>query len=229
MDDHPEVGTERRYLSLADCEICSQLDEVVASFTKYGWEDQDVPLPRVTARLGPTETITPYDAQLQQVRRCPVCGIYYAEEHSYEYLVNGSEEEDKLTRLTPAQACRLLDAETYEFLMSRLSLDLAHSDAATRRYAGKCWVSHHLERGEIDGIACYLQHADAEVVKGALFFLWRLLDDWWWQTDNPRIACLVSLKDVFQALTQHPDSKVSTAAPYLIQGIDRVTNLSGTR
>ena len=223
MDDRNEATAEYRYISLADCPICSQLDEVVASYYKYGWDDQTVPLPPAAGLLGPTEDVAPNSAQAQQVKRCPHCGTYYAVEESYEYLVNGSEDETKLTRLTPDQARGLLDAGTYEFLMTHLATDLAHPDAATRRYAGKCWTSYHLERGEIAGLARYLRNADAEVVKGALFFLWQLYSAWWWQPDNPRITCIVQLKDEFQKLTQHPDESVSRAAPYIVHDLERLS------
>ena len=106
--------------------------------------------------------------------------------------------------------------------MAHLATDLAHSDAATRRYAGRCWASYHLERGEIDGLARYLRYPDAEVVKGAAFFLWQLYSAWWWQPDNPRVACIVQLKDVFQELAQHSDESVSRAAPHIVHDLERL-------
>ena len=59
MDDRNETAAEHRYISLADCPICSQLDEVVASYYKYGWDDQTVPLPPAAALLGQPKTSPP--------------------------------------------------------------------------------------------------------------------------------------------------------------------------
>ena len=221
MDDR-DTGARRAFIPLADCEICSQLSEVETSFYKYGWDDQTAALPSTAARLEPAEAVDTYDAERHHVKRCPTCGTYYSYDQSYEYLVNGSEDEEKLTRLTPDQARRFLDDETYAFLMAQMTANLTHADAATRRYAGQCWVSYHLERGEIDGMAHYLKHADADVAKGALFFLWRLLDDWWWQPGNPRIAAIAQLRGVFQELLQYPDQEVPKVVPYLVQRIDRL-------
>ena len=221
MDDR-DFAVRRQYISLADCEICSQLQAVETSYCKSGREDQTVLLPPAAARLVPAAEVETYDAEWRPLKRCPVCGLFYAFDQSYEYLVDGSEDEEKLTRLTPNQVRNFLDDETYEFLMTRLTGDLTHADAATRRYASQCWVSHHLERGEIDSMAHYLRHADPEVVKGALFFLRRLLDDFWWQTGNPRVAAIARLRNVFQALLQYPDQEASRVATLIVRQIDRL-------
>lgn len=95
------------------CEICSKLSDVETSFYKYGWDDMDRPLPAEASRLEPVGPIDSYERERNHLRRCPVCGTYYHYTWSYEYLVNGSEDEEVLTRLTPEQAGRLLgDQET---------------------------------------------------------------------------------------------------------------------
>jgi hypothetical protein len=81
------------------CTICSRLQDVETSFTKYGWEEQDRPLPPEAGLLEPVEALDTYDKERHHVRRCPLCGMLYQYDWTYEYLVNGSEDEETLTRL----------------------------------------------------------------------------------------------------------------------------------
>lgn len=84
---------------MSDCEICSQLREVETSFYKFGWDEMDRPLPAAAARLMPEEPLDGYEAERHHIRRCPLCGRRYQYDWTYEYLVNGSEDTETLTRL----------------------------------------------------------------------------------------------------------------------------------
>lgn len=46
----------------------------------------------------------PASSRKIQLLQCPDCGQYYLFESDYEYLVNGSEDEQTLTRLSEEQA-----------------------------------------------------------------------------------------------------------------------------
>jgi hypothetical protein len=76
---------------------------------KYGWEENDTHLPAVAGRLTVVRDFRPYDSRALQLRQCPECGTYYLYRTDYEYLVNGSEDEEFLTRLTQEQAAEYLD------------------------------------------------------------------------------------------------------------------------
>ena len=86
------------------CPICSQLKEVETSFHKYLAPDYDRPLPDAAARLQVVKWLEDEDSDRSQVRRCPSCARLYTYLLSSEYMVNGSEDEETLTRLTPAEA-----------------------------------------------------------------------------------------------------------------------------
>ena len=103
-ENNPPSGSSTR----GSCEICGRLSDVETSFTKYGWPDDDRPLPPEAGRLVPAEPTSGYDAERDHVRRCPICGTYYHYRWSYEYLVNGSEDEEVLRRITPEEAESLL-------------------------------------------------------------------------------------------------------------------------
>jgi hypothetical protein len=92
------------------CEICSQLKDVETSFYKWGWDEMDRPLPIAAARLVQVMTLDAYEPALRSLRQCPLCGTGYLYESSYEYLVNGSEDEEVLTRLTAEQTQTYLAA-----------------------------------------------------------------------------------------------------------------------
>ena len=125
------------HISIGDCEICSQLDEVETSFEKWGWEEQTRRLPPAAGRLIPVDALDSYDAERHHVERCPICGTFYRYDWTYEYLSNGSEDEETLTRLTPTEARQYLADGEYEALIAALRADLDASDERSRRYAAR--------------------------------------------------------------------------------------------
>ncbi|MBV9928602.1 MAG: hypothetical protein JOZ96_26535 [Acidobacteria bacterium] len=152
----------RRFIAISDCDICRGLDEYQWALTKGG--DVETALPPEASRL--------IDHEL-----CPVCGTFYQYETSYEFIYGGSEDEEKLTRLTPTQAKSRLPEQVYEAIIRWMPGNLKHTEAQTRRYAAKSMVAHHLARGEAAAIRPYLSHADPAVVRGALEVLLHALDE----------------------------------------------------
>ena len=74
------------------------------SFSKYGAPAQDCPLPPAASQLVILRTPDATDVEKRHVRRCPVCGALYGYMASHEYMINGTEDEEVLTRLTPAES-----------------------------------------------------------------------------------------------------------------------------
>lgn len=210
--DNDKVMT--RYIPIAECEICSALDEVETSFSKYGWDDMDDLLPPAAARLEFFKALDAYDAERHHIKRCPVCGIFYQYHLTYDYYINGSEDEEELIRLTPAQARHLMDEATYEFLMQQARAGLTDAHALTRRYAAKCLVSHHLERQEMPLAGEILAHPDPDVVKGALFFLRKLAND------GDRLPDIASIKAAVESLVQHTDPDISGGAQSVLRFLE---------
>jgi len=206
-----QANPESTRTTIAECEICRSLRDVETSFSKWGWDELTRSLPIEASRLVPVEETTSYDAERHHVRRCPVCGTFYQYDQSYEYLVNGSEDEEELTRLTPTQAKRFLTEEEYEAVVAWMAECMTHAEAPVRRYAAQSLVAHHLERGELDRVLPYLRTADAEVVEGVLLFLLRLSDD------QEHLSRLLMLEPALQYLAHLPDSEVSGRASYLLE------------
>ncbi|MCI0489227.1 MAG: hypothetical protein L0229_21760 [Blastocatellia bacterium] len=209
-DEGPGSG---RYITIADCEICSKLAEVETSFYKYGHEEETRTLPEEASRLEKVDDPDYKDPVWHYVRRCPICGVCYRYDYSYEYLVYGSEDEEELRRLTPTQARRYLSDATYDFLIGRMLIDLNHPQATARHYAARSLTAHHLERQEMDQIERYLQHPDSEIMKGALFFLRLSVDD------KHRRAEISQLKPVLLKLADSPDEEVARFARYILRQI----------
>ncbi len=90
------------------CEICSRLSVREYARQKFGWEDHDTRLPEAAGQLVMVKDFKPGSERMKQVWQCPLCGGYYLYETDYEYLVNGSEDEQTLTRLNDAEAAQLL-------------------------------------------------------------------------------------------------------------------------
>lgn len=90
------------------CPICSQLADVESAFQKYGWEEGNTHLPSESLGLVLVKDLRPFSSRKLHLKQCPVCGGWYLYQTDYEYLVNGSEDEEHLYRLTEAQAAQYL-------------------------------------------------------------------------------------------------------------------------
>jgi hypothetical protein len=86
------------------CDICSSLAGQEYAFQKYGAEQYDTHLPAAANALKVVRDFRPNATRKRQLRQCPRCRTYYLYTTDYEYLVNGSEDEEFLTRLTETQA-----------------------------------------------------------------------------------------------------------------------------
>lgn len=89
------------------CGICSQLSDKESAYQKYGG-DNNTTLPSASAKLVVVKDFKPHSERKLQLQRCPECGAFYLYETDYEYLVNGSEDEQDLTRLTDSEAVEYL-------------------------------------------------------------------------------------------------------------------------
>ena len=91
------------------CPTCSTLSDQEYAYQKYGSEDGNSFLPAAADRLAIIRDLQPWGSRSLQLRQCQQCGTYYLYRTDYEYLVNGSEDEQFLTRLAADQAREYLD------------------------------------------------------------------------------------------------------------------------
>ncbi len=217
-----EKFQDGKFIAISDCEICKHLKDEEFSFFKYAHEEETKTLPAAADRLGRLKDSRVSKEDRREFRRCPVCGTFYLYKFTYEYLATGSEDEEDLERATPAQARRFLTDKAYDDLMTWMTANLHHAEAATRFFAAKCLVAHHLERREMPAIAQYLQDDDGDVVKGALVYLAQsirdrfVLDPTFWQ-----------LHDLLLELSGNSEPEVASYAAYLARNITRYAKRAG--
>ena len=94
--------------SYQTCSICSQLSSEESAFQKYGWEENNSYLPSAANHLIVIKDFKPHSSRKLQLQQCPDCQTYYLYRTDFEFLVNGSEDEEYLTRLTADQAAEYL-------------------------------------------------------------------------------------------------------------------------
>lgn len=91
------------------CVICARLGDYESAYQKHGREEDNTSLPAAANSLEVVKDFKPHSSRLLQLKRCPQCKTYYLYRTDYEFLVNGSEEEDYLTRLTDEAAREYLE------------------------------------------------------------------------------------------------------------------------
>ena len=96
------------HLAYLTCATCGTLNDSHYAFQKYGWEKDNSYLPAAANRLVLVHDLRPYSGRALQLQQCPECHTYYLYQTDYEYLVNGSEDEQFLTRLTAEDAAAYL-------------------------------------------------------------------------------------------------------------------------
>ena len=112
----PAMAKKKKNTSKKDaphtrCSICSKLNDDEWGFQKYGWEEDNTYLPAAAGKLEVLKDFKPYSSRKLQLWQCPTCHTYYLYETDYEFLVNGSEDEEHLKRLTDEEAARYLEKE----------------------------------------------------------------------------------------------------------------------
>lgn len=192
------------YIPFSDCEICGNLNELEKAYSKVGWEDRATFLPPAADRLQPL-------SNRKQTLRCPICGMHYRRKENREYLVNGSEEETELYRLTPTGMRKLIGEEEYNLRIAHAEAALADPHLPSRRYAAKCMAAYAIEHGEPERLDSYLLHPDLEVVRGTISHLI-------WMVDNDFIELpeFARHRPALESLTRLADEQVSGNAGYLL-------------
>jgi hypothetical protein len=92
------------------CSICSGLDGYEHASQKGGRPDDDTSLPPSASRLTVVRDFAPGADRELQLRQCPECRTSYLYRTDYEFLVNGTEDDQYLARLSEAEAAEYLTA-----------------------------------------------------------------------------------------------------------------------
>ncbi len=90
-----------------ECSNCSALSDREYASQKYG-SDENTFLPAAASALADVFDFDPLSSRKRILKRCTECGTYYLYVSDYVYLVNGSEDEELLTRLDEEETASLL-------------------------------------------------------------------------------------------------------------------------
>ena len=85
------------------CPTCGQLDGASAA-SKDGWPELATSLPPGAGALVTIRTLLDTGSRKRLVQQCPACHAYFLYEVGYEFLANGSENEETLRRISAAEA-----------------------------------------------------------------------------------------------------------------------------
>ena len=86
------------------CGICSSLADYESAYQKYGHPQDDTSLPAAANSLQIVRELKQDSSRKLQIWQCPQCATSYLYRTDYEFFVNGSEDEEELTRLTAEAA-----------------------------------------------------------------------------------------------------------------------------
>ena len=94
------------------CDVCSSLSESEYGYSKYGWPDRAINLPDAFGSLVMVKDLLPLGGDRKLLLyRCPGCGAWFLYRSDYEYLTNGTEDEEFLTRLSEEEAAEYLNRQ----------------------------------------------------------------------------------------------------------------------
>ncbi|MGV8122562.1 MAG: WD40 repeat domain-containing protein [Candidatus Xenobiia bacterium LiM19] len=135
--------SEKNGISAPSCSICGTIPESCDAYIKGG--DIIRHLPEAVSRLEIWSEVPPghqdHDVSTSDshVKRCPECGAYFLYSCSYEYLVNGSDDEVVITRVhDPVEILKILLIHTPSPLKAsayrqQTALFIEESDLSIRR------------------------------------------------------------------------------------------------
>lgn len=94
-----DLAAQVRAYIRATCEICTRLAGEEHGYQKFGSPDNDIDLPPAAGRLKVVRELSEGGSRERTLMRCPLCGTRYLYTTDYEYLTNGTEDEQTLRRL----------------------------------------------------------------------------------------------------------------------------------
>jgi hypothetical protein len=110
-------------MAIKDCPVCGRLKDIETSFSKYGAPAYDRLLPEEAKTLVILDDPDVSGTDRHHIRRCPACGALYEYLQSHEYMINGTEEEETLTRLPPGRTTVLFLEEARRLEGLRRDID----------------------------------------------------------------------------------------------------------
>ena len=90
--------------------------------------------------------------------------------------MNGSEDEETITRLTPLGFRHRISQEEFDLRMSLSRSEISHTDANAKLYAVKCMTEYSVYEGDVDEMNSYIATGDEEIQRGILYFIYKMIE-----------------------------------------------------
>ena len=93
-------------MQTAPCSTCGALGDLEYGFYKFGFEEDDAPMPQAVTDL--VEVVSNVSGgRGHTLYRCPACGAHFHYELDYEFIVPGTEDSEILRRISDEEASLL--------------------------------------------------------------------------------------------------------------------------
>lgn len=103
------VAPEQSRKPVHECSICSQLNDHQTAMQKAGREPESTELPLAAGKLTVLGELKPGRTRSPELNQCSECGRFYLYQVGYEYLADGSEDTQTLTRLSDGEGEAMLE------------------------------------------------------------------------------------------------------------------------
>jgi len=152
---------ENEHIGFFDCPLCSQIQDTELALAKVGSDSENTYLPLEIKKLQRFKRNEQDVADSPKVLQCPHCYTFYLYQSSYEYLINGSEVEESLKRLTPTESVEYILPVEYEARIRYFHSYLTDPDERKKSYSLCCMCFHYLYSDQISKIISLLEQQDS--------------------------------------------------------------------
>lgn len=115
----------------SSCQVCGGLGQTETSYSKYGAPQYDKPLPAAAESLHIVLRLDDTGTDRRHVRRCPDCGALFSYVLTCDYQVNGSEDEETLSRLSAEESAAFIRRCARDLESMRRDIDRLDTDAGS--------------------------------------------------------------------------------------------------
>lgn len=204
---------KKKYISIANCSICKNLENYEGGFQKYGWEEDDTFLPKETDEI--EQAPQKFLGMLKHkgtLKVCPECNCYYAYDSGYDYLVNGSEDYQDLWRLTPTEVKFVYSQKAYKERIANLKADLKKKNQILQHYVVRSLVDYYVDEKDFDELYKTYKKLSAELKYVFLGRIWSLTS---WENKHKLKGRKVEVKKFVKKIEKDVPKDAKNTMKYL--------------
>ena len=167
----------------SQCSVCSVLGDFQYGFQKGGRDEDNSFIHPISDKLEEIEDRGSSGSREHKILRCPQCGTWYQYDTDYEFLVNGTEDEQTLRRMAPAEVYSRYGKKQYETLTAYLRNIVENPDPEIspedRAYAIRSIVGECVRCQDAGSLESFLFSPKKEILDQTLAYLRDFLDNYY--------------------------------------------------